>query len=472
MKKLFTLSIIGLFFSMSSFAQLQWTTPKDVAIPFFGNTRPIIKLINDSVPMIMWSKASTDEIYVSSMIEEDSFSFPTQVSPNGVKVTNYTWSGPEMDVYGNKVFITFRTDPWATGTPYIVNSADAGVTWSDTIRIDNFDDTQKAYFPMPSAFSEDRLTVTFMHHDGFDNDPQYAYVTSTDGGNTFSDTTGISRQFGAEVCDCCSPAITRNGANQAIIFRNNDNNIREFRGVLSTDSGQTFTTILQIDSSGWAINACPSSAADAVMFDQFIITSFMSNDRVYLSKTDLTTGVRDVNTILTNEPGTENYPKIAGNNDSLFAVWEGFGNGTDLFFNHFKADLSDFDPANVQTLVNDAGSQTKPSVAYALDGTVHIVYMDASTGTVKYLNSRGAAPVIDGVKSTVNAALRVYPNPVTDYLYVSQIVEDVQVYNAFGERISVPWNNNILNVSSLTSGTYFIIAEEKGNRYSIPFTKK
>ena len=185
MKKL-VLNITLVVLSLSAIAQKEivWSAPVDVAASSFGKTRPVVRLINDSIPVVIWSSLGLDNTYFSSY-NGSSFSSPTQLNPSSMEVVTYDWAGPEMATSGENIFVVLRSQPWVGGHVYLVKSNDGGANWSDTIKVDSLGSGLQPYYPAIAASSDTDLSLVFMHHDGSDNDPQYVTVVSTDGGNTF-----------------------------------------------------------------------------------------------------------------------------------------------------------------------------------------------------------------------------------------------------------------------------------------------
>ena len=95
----------------------------------------------------------------------------------------------------------------------------------------------------------------------------------------------------------------------------------------------------------------------------------MSDAKVYVVKSDLTTGAQISREIVTGASGTENYPQIASNGDTTIAVWEGSGNSKDLYINIFKSDLNDFMTADSYAIVDSSNSQYSPDIEIFNDQT-------------------------------------------------------------------------------------------------------
>ena len=465
--------IIILFFSVISTvlqAQIIWEAPIDVAESSYGMTRPVIKLVN-GVPVVMWSSSSKNTYF--SKYDGSSFSTPTQINPNGLDVLSYNWSGPEMTTFGNNAYIVYRNEPWEEGHIYLHKSTDGGDTWSDTIRVDSLDNAQQlAYYPHIAVSSDTNMTITFMHHDGNDNEPQYAKVTSNDNGETFSDTVNLTRRFGAEACDCCTPTLVSNGDKQAFLFRNNDNNIRDFKALYSTDAGNNFNQEIEVDDGNWSLAACPSSAASSIILNDNIYSSYLSNGKVFIAESNISDSSLNFRGLLTNSSATQNYPKIATNGDKIVAVWEGSGNNSDLFMNVFKADLSDYGAFNAKVIMDSTNSQYRPDLVVD-DTTIYLVYTDNQTTTVKFM--KGVFGFEDTTSNLASDLLiekiSISPNPAKTHISVkANNLKKVEIYNSQGKLVLSGIKSKI-NVEKLTSGLYTVLASTGEKIYKGRFIK-
>ncbi len=68
-----------------------------------------------------------------------------------------------------------------------------------------------------------------------------------------------------------------------------------------------------------------------------------------------------------------------------------------------------------------------------------------------------------GNPTVVQDDFSVYPNPVVDWLYVSisdnETIKTISVYNALGQYVITTTNQNVINLSALSKGVYFVIIE-------------
>ena len=103
------------------------------------------------------------------------------------------------------------------------------------------------------AVLNDTVWVTFMDHDASGLNPQYVVAKSVDGGLTFSSEVVAGEIYGDEACDCCQPELIVNEDYVIVYFRNNDNNIRDIKGVISYDRGDVFTDFFSVDDHLWQL---------------------------------------------------------------------------------------------------------------------------------------------------------------------------------------------------------------------------
>ena len=70
-------------------------------------------------------------------------------------------------------------------------------------------------------------------------------------------------------------------------------------------------------------------------------------------------------------------------------------------------------------------------------------------------------------------AFVVYPNPTNGVLNFAETLENVEVFDLLGRRVySASVAENSINLNNLVSGTYFLVADKKGERVSVKFVVK
>ncbi|MPT31660.1 MAG: T9SS type A sorting domain-containing protein [Chryseobacterium sp.] len=79
-----------------------------------------------------------------------------------------------------------------------------------------------------------------------------------------------------------------------------------------------------------------------------------------------------------------------------------------------------------------------------------------------------------GVSDISSGSLRYYPNPVTDILWVTsdKKVQQISVYNSAGQLLQEISNSNVIDLSRLSSGVYFVKASVEGKTETAKVIKK
>jgi hypothetical protein len=111
----------------------------------------------------------------------------------------------------------------------------------------------------------------------------------------------------------------------------------------------------------------------------------------------------------------QNFPRIASYGNATAIVWTQNVNGSAQLPILFNKDISSGLPAKYDTV--DLADITNTDVAMG-NGTVHVVWQDDNSGTVKY--RKGTYQVTPAMATEINSQLfSIYPNPSGDYWQVS-----------------------------------------------------
>jgi hypothetical protein len=431
--------------SMSIAQNFESSAPISVASGY-GFNHPQIEITNDNKPLVLWTSHVDLGLYVAKHDGSNGFMSPQLLSPVGFDVQNYNWSGADLAIDGDNVYVTFRSAGYSTGHIYTVKSSDNGENFSDTVRVDNL---ATGYGQYPDiAVYEDTLWVTFMDHDANGLNPQYVVSRSTDGGATFEAEVLAGALIGNEACDCCQPEIIVNNQYLIVYLRNNDNNIRDIKGAISYDRGVTFTSWFSVDDHNWLINACPSTGPDSRFLDDntsvTVYKSIENGDaKIFMNEYDHSTNTSTSITRIFDAESTNlwvNYPQVATHNGILGVVWEGKGNesgtGTDIFINSSSSGNSGISAINAFNVTNLAGNQTKPDIAIT-NGAFHLVYADNANTDLKYVQLTSLTGIdynAEGLNITI------YPNPAThqvniDLSKISYVSGSISVKSISGKTI-------------------------------------
>lgn len=382
----------------------------------YGNIHPRMTLTADGNPLVVFGHAAQGKLYVAKG-NGAGFNAPVVLFPQTVQAYLANWTGPDITANLDTVIVIFKAKPFDTGHIYAVRSTDGGVTFSDTIRVDDHD-SGRTFLPSVKFDANGNPVVAYMTFDDFaDLNPQYVIAHSTNGGVNYGASVPVSVINGAEACDCCPSDLVVNGNNVALLYRNNDANIRDVFGVLSTDNGQNFSASENLENLNWNLNACPSTGPQGCTLGNTLVAAAASaasgNYRIYLSTanwSDLQNPVQYTLMPPANATGKQNYPRISASGDTVVVVWEERETSNPEVFCSVITDgnLAGLDDYKARINTVETGTQTNPDVIVK-DGFVHVVFQDAASGDVIY--RKGTITGVAATEEQTSNHYTIYPNP-------------------------------------------------------------
>lgn len=473
MKKLLLviLSINSLSFSYCQ--SVDWDAPLSVAMgSMYNNIYPRLTLTNNDVPVVSWMNDNNNKIYTARW-NGASFNTPLTISPTGVMPFIANWAGSEIASSGDTVFVTFSTDFSQTSKVYTVRSVDGGITFQDTVRVDQIG-TDMPRFPTIAVGNGGNPVVAFMRLDSGFGNAEYAVARSMNGGSSYMPSITPSLGAVGTVCDCCPATIIANGNQHVVTYRNNDNNIRNMWASYSTDGSASYPVSSEIDETDWMIMSCPSSGPSNVISGDSLVSTWMSNGKVYVGTTNLTTQQNGMQfQIFPMGMGTQNYPIIAGSGDTLGVVWQGSDAGTPrVFFTSSVTGASGLGVVIDTLTATFGGNQTRPDLEYS-NSKFHVVYSDDND--VKYFS--GMVEQVAGLDVTGSSLPVVYPNPSNTVWTISSINEEIELHLFDGPGIEhtnvFKRTDNLVEIdnSLLSKGVYFLEMKFEGTSQTIQLVK-
>jgi len=413
---------------MGAIAQngIYWSEPIAVAESSFGNYSPRIALLADGTPAALWGKNA--KIYFSKM-QGNEFSAPLEINTNGISPDVYNFGGIDLAADGDRVFVTFED---FTAGIFFILSENGGETFELPVNVFDPPSGEWATLPSVGIDGQGNPLVSVLREKSNETNARYIMMRSDDGGLTFGPPVVASEPaLGEYVCECCPSDIYAKGDQVWLVFRNNNNNLRDMWVSRSDDLGINFTAATDVDATDWILNSCPISAPRmAPLAGDSLATAWMSgasgDDRVYFSTLNGQTMEKGVEIPLPQlGAGSQRRPDIAGRNDTLGIVWEetGFGvNSTDLMF-AFSKNGTDGLVTNVVNITDASGYQRFPSLMYS-NGYFHLIYADAS-GSVYY--QKGTVSEVNSANTVLAAPslLKVISQPATNGKILLQLVGEI-----------------------------------------------
>jgi hypothetical protein len=178
--------------------------------------------------------------------------------------------GPEIAAKGDTLYLIFESLVHNKHVIYLKGSFEGGLTFSDTIRVSGNSNTNYFFMPNVAVMEDGNPVISYMVSDS----TGYKHIVraSLDFGNTFSAEVDVSALAPGEPCDCCQSTLVTNGDNVYLLFRNDDDDVRNTYIAQSIDDGLTFTTTQDLDDINWVLSSCPtSSPVGAVLGDSIMV---------------------------------------------------------------------------------------------------------------------------------------------------------------------------------------------------------
>jgi hypothetical protein len=457
--------------------QVNWENPISVSTDEFDNNRPKLSINASNEPVIIWGKDNGRILYTSKL-SGDTFSPPEALLDDDFDIFTADWAGPEIGSNGDHVHVVFKRYPENEFGVYSVISTDGGITWSDTVRVDNVPiGDEQTRFPYVVVDEDGNPAVSMMTFVGNYLDPAYEVTTSTDGGNSYNELMNASTElFEGEACDCCTGKLVFDGSRLIQLYRNNDENIREIRATVSEDWGQSFSQGLIVDGSETFSNVCFSSGpSGAIIMDDLLSVFRVNTDlgpRVGMSSFNLENQIMDVEDhIAPNaQPSVgQTNPAIASGDGFVGVIWqEETTNDDNIHFVFSSNGAQGILDGTIEVLnFSLPGKQINPDIKYQ-DGVFHVVWQDKATGLVMY--RKGSVLEATGVEE-MDVVFSVFPNPTSSSVQVAfdgRVAAYYTVSDLAGKVILRRANTaSTINIdlTQYPSGTYILeLYEEDGSR--------
>lgn len=461
--------VFFLVFIQDAYSQgMVWSDPVAVATSAYGFSRPRVVTNGNGDPVFLWSHEGQNKVYFNRY-SQGQMGMPIQINPAGTKFFGASWAGPELAAYGQDVYVVGKEQPENDFGVSFFHSSDGGQNFSEYGPVDWALGDDLSRFPDVAAGPDGAVWVAFMRFASDFSEPRYVVAKSTDYGQSFDEDVNASLGIiEGEACDCCAAQLALSGDKLAMIYRNNDQNIRTIWAGISEDGGNTFGMGYEVDETGSYFASCPATAPDGYWAGNRLISTFRAapggRERVFFSVFDLDSQKVVLHQYLTNSPEillTQNHPRITGNQDTVLLIWEeSYAGNLDIKYRLSTTGPEGLVTAEAKVLnLSTSGNQLRPDVHFA-NGKLHAVYQDVITNRVIYMTGE-----VEGVSEIAENGnrhpIRLYPNPASGLIQISTELqfERVIIYNQLGRLIQgnlMPSSNNNIDVSNFQQGIYFI----------------
>ncbi len=465
----FALALLPSAFFAQSNPVLVWSAPVSVTtVTSYDNLRPQIALAQGDVPLVIWGRAVGGRHGYIARWNGAAFDTPTKINPTG-SINAYTVEGPNVAAAGDTAYLVYVSYPSSSAQLMLRSSFDAGQTWNQPVMVDSLG-ADLPTFGNVAILPGGHPIVTYIRQTSTFANPRWVVRVSDDAGQTWHpEVTASSGAPGGLVCDCCTGETYVHEGKVVELFRNNNANLRDFWATVSTDGGLSFPTAIDLDSTDWTINACPSSGASALLQGDSIHTAFMSRGssgyaRIYVGGSSLATGQLGYNHQLSGGvpiQTQQNYPVMTGNGDTMMVAWmQTTGGDAEIFFRYSFHGISGLLNATSQNLTEQMGEQSFPDMIWA-NGKVHLVWQDEATNQVKY--SWAEVGVAADVVGMAAGDWKLSPNPAGEQVELSHLPSlpmSIDLFDLQGQllfRMPLQFTDHVkLDLAALPAGLYFI----------------
>lgn len=360
--------------------------------PSEGYDRPRVVSTANYSPFVIWSKQSSPKAIKAKKWNGTTFGNAVDVVGSDLMPTGFI--GPEIAAKGDTVYLIFESLLHANHVIYLKKSFDGGLTFSDTIRVSENSNTHKFAMPNVAVRSDGNPLISYMECLPNWTDWKQTVKTSFDFGQTFSSPADVSALTPGEPCDCCQSTMVTNGNDDVfLLFRNNDNNVRNSYIAKSNDGGITFTSAQDLDDVNWVFNSCPtSSPVGAVNNDSIMVVRRNGGSGVnelYKSNVNMNDLQKSYFTQLdaSNAP-LQDKAEIASFKNSpnwSVVVWEENRNGVKECFYSIIDDNGANLNAGVVSDTSIFGHKIEPDITYVGGDTFAITYTASTQHEVHFV---------------------------------------------------------------------------------------
>ncbi|MEC8537865.1 MAG: hypothetical protein VXY26_03615 [Bacteroidota bacterium] len=400
MKVLFILTLIP-FLGLAQSFDNSYTFSDPIIVsnnPELGLTRPRIIVVENGSPVIMWTSVNNNKIYVSRYVDNE-FIEPESILPENFTFFGAPNYGPEIDNNGNTIAIVFSNSANETNNLYFIYSLDAGVTFSNPIKIIEEDAFIEGAGVHINSNNIPIVTYENLQSNGIANQlVGFGQFIDNSPGVVFDDFIVANASTEGIPCECCLGNLTTNDEHLVFSYRNNINNVRNMFACTYNDFTNSFDEGFSIDNYNQSLTVCPTEGPKSLLINNYLITSFKSYG---YSPSRISTTIYDLdNDLLMSESevdwdqgyGTQSLPEIAGNESVIAVVWKEFRYYNFDVFISISNSPSNNSEINFST--SSSVSSTIPNSQNANDftsvdiseynGEFHIVYLDFNDSVIYY----------------------------------------------------------------------------------------
>lgn len=452
--------------SLAAQENLMWSDSIEVWQTTNAITAPRINLMSDGTAFVTWGESGNgvpSQIWCSRF-KNGSFETPVGVTQPPLSPSLYGFGGYDVAVSDSQIFIVFEQ-----------LSQGILLTWSDDGGY-SFNNANSVQGAIPGGYS----TISAVVVDGTGN-PVVSYIQYKDGAATYqvrrspdggfnfdSGTMGNAASPGGAVCECCSSDLLASGDSIWLLYRNNNQDVRDIWVSRSINLADTFNIATDVDDTDWHINFCPIAGPRMTRSGDSLVTTWMSaasgTGRVYLSTIHAGTMKKGQQMTFQSPSGmqdSQGQADVTANGDTIGLAF--VENSREIVFRYSQTGSVGLTTENIRYSKLDHVFQL-PSLVFR-DGVFHLVYVDATTGQILY--RQGVFMKSSSLENTANKDtdnLSFYPNPSSGEItleFGQREISAISIIDAQGNQIyykDTIYSNEkvILALQTYPAGVYLI----------------
>ncbi|MBK8923466.1 MAG: T9SS type A sorting domain-containing protein [Saprospirales bacterium] len=449
------------YLSLPAQTTVQWADSIVVVSSSLPVTAPRIALLPDGTPLVTWGTSGNPSQIWCSRFEGGAFSTPVGMIQSPAEPSLFGFGGYDVAVSDSQVFVVFEQLQQGI---MLVRSYDGGLTFGPPTTVQGPISGGYATFSSVVVDGTGNPVVSYIHHK---NGVTYHVRSSTDDGLSFNEpATANAPAPGGAVCECCTSDLLASGDSVWLLFRNNNQNLRDIWVSRSTDLAATFDTATDVDNTDWELNFCPIAGPHMARSGDSLITVWMSaasgTGRVYLSTLHAGTmqaGQQFGFPTPLGPQAAQSQADVAAIGDTVGVVF--LEKAKELVFHFSTKGTANLTDQSTRFAAPDHTLQL-PSLAFR-DRVFHLIYVDASAEQVLY--RQGRLTLISSTdEPTAALGILVFPNPSVQAggFWVKSEAEELQeisLFDVFGEKIfekKAAGRETLVPTGNFPTGIYFL----------------
>src|SRR5882724_10834604 len=378
----------SILFSSSSDGGATFSAPKSISNPGGNSFNPRFKVDSLANINVVWqdsASGSADIFFARSSDGGANFSTPVNLSndspaSSGQQVT--------ADSAGN-IFVVWETDSGGSRGILLSRSLDGGVTFSGPLMVS----TNSSGSVSPQIAVDLAGNISVVWEDDISPSSDISFSHSSDHGATFSPPQSLSHNVGNS--NNAQIAVDLAG-NINVVWQNTSPGNFDIFFTRSTDGGQNFSALLNVSNSPGA-SRTPRIATDLggninVLWADNVPPA--TNTHIYFARSSNGGASFSAPSSVSNGAGISTNPWLAiDNSGNINLVWDDTTPGNkDVFFSRSADAGVTF---LTQNLSNNAGTSSVPRIVADKNGSLNVVWQDATFGPSQILFSRYTSAVIN-----------------------------------------------------------------------------